>query len=83
MMIFPQSTIDIWNSTTLNKFYIEKNAHIPQADIPPLINNRSLECHYTKYVLHIIECTYTQERCAPLQSTIDLWNSTTQNKFYI
>ena len=41
-----------------------KNAHIPQADIPPpLINNRSLKHHYTKLVLHIAECTYTQDRC--------------------
>ena len=29
------STIDLCNTTTPNKFHIEKNAHIPMADIPP------------------------------------------------
>ena len=29
-----QSTIDLWNTTTPNKFHIEKNAHIPMADYP-------------------------------------------------
>ena len=49
----------------VKKFYIEKNAHIPWADIPPLIDNRCLECHYAKYVLHIVECTYTQDDDIP------------------
>ena len=26
-------TIDIWNNTTLNKFYISENAHIPKATL--------------------------------------------------
>ena len=44
-----QSTIDLWNTTTLNKFNISKNAHIPRADIPippPPIDHRSMEHHY-------------------------------------
>ena len=49
---------------------------------PPLINNRSLEHSYTEYILHMEECTYTQDRCTPLQLTIDILNSTTQNKIY-
>ena len=60
--------------TTLNKF----------CPPPPPIDHRSMEYHYTKSVSHIAECTYTQGRCNPLlQSTIDLWKTTTLNKFHI
>ena len=54
-----------------------------QMYLPPPINHRSMEYHYTKQVSHIAECTYTQGRCTPLQLTIDLWNTTTPNKFHI
>ena len=37
-----QLTIDLWNPTTLNKFNIQQNAHIPRAHVPPPINHRSI-----------------------------------------
>ena len=61
---------------------------------PPPIHHRSMEHHYTDEVSHIEECTpnllslcfqmkYTAQVYTPLQSTIDLWNTTTPNKFHI
>ena len=47
---------------------------------PPPIDHRFMEYHYTKEVSHIAEWTYTK---APLQLTIDVWNTATQNKFHI
>ena len=70
----PQLTIDVWKTTTPNKFHIWKNAHIPvQTDPPPPpINHRSMEDHYT-----------SAERPHPLlQLTIDLWQTATLNKFH-
>ena len=32
---------------------------------PPPIEHRSMEYHYTKLVLHIAKCTYTQDKCIP------------------
>ena len=50
--MYPPLTIDLWNTTTPNKFHIWHNAHIPSADIPPpLIDHSSMEHHYTKSVL--------------------------------
>ena len=34
------------------------------ADLPP-IDHISLEHHYTKYISHTEECTYTHGRCTP------------------
>ena len=48
---------------------------------PPPVDHRSMEYHYTKEVSHIAECTYTKGPL--LQLTIDVWNTTTQNKFNI
>ena len=31
-----QSTIDLWKTTTPNKFHIQMNAHIPTPDVPPV-----------------------------------------------
>ena len=77
--IYPllQLTIDLWNTTTPNKFYILENAHIPRADVPPPpINHRSLEHHYTKSVSHIGKCTYILGKMYPLlQLTIYLCNT--------
>ena len=84
--MFPllQSTIDLSNTTTPNKFHIEQNAQIPMEDVPPpLINHSSMEHHYTKSVSHMAECTYTYGRHTPLQSTIDLCNTTTLNQFHV
>ena len=35
------------------------------ADGPSPIDNRSMLHHYTQYVSHIAECTYTYGRCTP------------------
>ena len=49
----------------------------------------SMEHHYTKYDSHIEECKLnlwvmmTLSFTPLLQSTIDLWNTTTPNKFHI
>ena len=61
----PKMIIDLWKTTTLNTFHISKNTHIPSADIPPPINHRSMEHHYTAYVSHIEGYTYTYDRCTP------------------
>ena len=29
----PQFSIDLWNTTIQDKFHIEKNVHIPMADV--------------------------------------------------
>ena len=55
---------------------------------PPPVKHRLLEnYYYSKYVLHIEECTYTHGTLTPtllLQSIIDLWKTTTMlNMFYI
>ena len=53
--------------------------YMGKTDIPPPIDHRSIEYHYTTQVSHIAGCTYTK---APLlQLTIDLWNTTTPNMF--
>ena len=47
-MYLPLSTIDLWNTTTPNKFHILPNAYIPRAHIPPPpMDHRSMEYHYT------------------------------------
>ena len=40
-----QLTIDLWNTTTPNKFHIGQNAHIPSPPSP--IDHRPMEYHYT------------------------------------
>ena len=64
-----QWTIDLWKITTL----------VQTDPIPPPINKRSMQDHYTDYVSHIEECTDTSgDRSHPLlQWTIDLWKITT------
>ena len=68
-----QLIIDLWKTTTLQQF------HVRLTPPPPPIDHRSLADHYTDYVAHIEECTDTSaERPHPLlQSTIDLWKTTT------
>ena len=79
-----QLTIDLWNTTTPNKFKILQNAHIARAGVPPPINNRSIEYHYIMQVsLHLISFTYSRMHIYQgplLQLTIDLCNTTTPNK---
>ena len=41
---------DLCYTITLNRFHIEKNAHIPMADP---IKHRSMQHHYTQYVSDI------------------------------
>ena len=72
-----QSSIDLCNTTTPNKFHIEQNVHIPMADGPP-IEHRSMQHHNTQSVSHIEKCRWT-----PLQSTIDLCYTITPNTFHI
>ena len=53
---------------------------------PPPIEHRSLRNYYIEQVSHIEECTYINGRLTPpslLQLSIDLWKTTTLNKFYI
>ena len=60
-----QTSIDLCNTITPNKFHIEKNAHILMSEwphSPPPIEHRSLQHHYTQPVSHIEECTYTHDR---------------------
>ena len=38
---------------------------------PPLINQRSMQHHYTKKVSHIAECTYTHCRLTPSPPPIE------------
>ena len=46
---------------------------------PPPIDHRYMVYCYTKQVSHRAECTYTK---APLlQLTLDVWSTTTTNKF--
>ena len=42
-------TLDLWNTTSLNKFYTHRRMHIiPRADVPLLQSDpRSMEYHYT------------------------------------
>ena len=64
-------------------FNIWQNAHTLRAYVPPNpIDHRCMEYCYTKYVSHIAECIYTYGICTP-QLTIDVWNTTAQNKFNI
>ena len=76
-----QSSKDLWKTTTANKFHIWQNAHILKAEVPPPIEQRSLENHYTKADAHIEECLYTKGRGTP-QSSIDHLKTTTPNKFH-
>ena len=82
-----QLTINLWNPITPNKFHIWQNAYILRIHVPPCntpIDNRFMEYHYTKSVLHIPECTYTENTSNSLpQLTIDLWNTITPNNFHI
>ena len=52
---------------------------------PPPIDHRSMQDHYTDYILHIDVCTDTSaDRPQPLlQSTIDLCKTTTLTMFYL
>ena len=49
---------------------------------PPPIDHRCMQYHYTEYIKHIEECTYTEGRWTPLQLTIDVWNTATPKKFH-
>ena len=51
--------------------------------LPPPIDHRFLENHYTKEVSYIAECTHTQDRWTSHQSIIDACNTTTSDKFHI
>ena len=86
-----QLTRDIRNTTTQNTqmygtllhqiSFTYSRMHIYQG--PPLpIDHKSKEYHYTEYVSHIGECTYTQGICTPVQSTIDVWNTASTHKFH-
>ena len=43
-----QSSIDVCKTITPNKFYIQKNAHIPLADGPPIDHRSMLHCYTPK-----------------------------------
>ena len=45
-----QLTIDLWNTTTLNMFNIQHNAHILRADVPTPVDHRCMQYCYTKNV---------------------------------
>ena len=51
---------------------------------PSLINHRFMQDNYTDYISHIDMCTDTSaDRPYPLlQSTIDLWKTTTLHQFH-
>ena len=68
-----QSTIDLCKTTT----------PVQRDPTPPPIDRRSMQDHYTNYISHIDVCTYTSaDRPHPLlQSTIDLWKTTTLHQF--
>ena len=55
-----------------------------QIDPPPLIEHRSLENQYTKYISYIVQCIYTHGRLTlpPSQSSMDLWKTITPNIFH-
>ena len=59
-----QLSIDVCKTITPNKFYIEKNVHIPLADGLPIDQRSMLHC-YIQEVSHIAECTYTHDRLTP------------------
>ena len=68
----PQSTMDLWQTTTPKQY-----THMPQADGPPSIEYRSLE---TTTLLKF------HDRLTPspqFQLSIDLWKTITPNKFHI
>ena len=46
---------------------------------PPAIDHKCMVYCYTTEVAHVPQCTYTK---ALLQLTIDVWNTTTLNKFH-
>ena len=48
---------------------------------PPPLDHRPVLHHDTQEVAHIKEYTYTHGRWTPLQSTRDLWNTTTPKSF--
>ena len=54
-----QLTIDLCNTTTPHMVNIYQNTHILREDVPPPIDHKCMEYHYTKEVSHIAECTYT------------------------
>ena len=43
-----QLTIDVWNATTPKKSQIPECTYTKAS--PPLIDHRSMEYHYTKYI---------------------------------
>ena len=45
--------------------YSRMHIYPGQMYTPPPIDHRSMEYHYTQYVSHIAECTYTNGRLAP------------------
>ena len=57
----PQLTTDLWNTITPNQCHIQKNAHLPMVDVPP-IEHRSLETP-----LHRISFTYRRMCIYPWQ----------------
>ena len=72
---FLQLKIDLWNTMTPNKFHIQQEFTYMQGRCTPFqhigecthiqerytlpIDHSCMEHHYTEYVLHIAECTYT------------------------
>ena len=65
-----QLSTDLCNTTTHkpNKLHTWRNAHIPMAvehTKPHPIEHRYMQLHYTQYLSHIEECTYTQGRQTP------------------
>ena len=57
-----QLTIDVWNTTTPNKFNIYQDALIllDRCTSPSPIDHRCIIYCYTTEVSHIAECTYTK-----------------------
>ena len=79
-----QLYIDYWKTFTSNKLQIYSRMHIvfifSRWTLPPPIKHRSLENHYTTQVSYIAECTlcsYLEDGPLLLQSSIDLWKTTT------
>ena len=92
MYPFLQLTIDLWNTTTPNRWSSLTLSFTPPSD------HRSMELHYTKLWVKMtlgftpppvdhryMEHHYTESfdhpdiNFYPLQSTIDLWNTATLN----
>ena len=94
-----QLTIDLWNTTTpisftYSRMQTESLGHGDIKFYPPPTKHRSMDHHYTDNISHIEESTPNlwvhifrwsgQLKFTPLlQLTIDLWNTTTPNKFHI